>query len=75
MTKQELSIEKQYRTAERIGILTDGRREPTNDEVATATREADAFADDLEREALVRRVFALSESYGRNRALERRFGK
>ena len=75
MTPEEIKAEKRYRMEERVGILTDGRREPTPEEFKTAWDEACAFEVDLEREALVERVFALSMAKKRDRQLERQFGK
>ena len=51
MTPEEIKTEKRYRMAERVGILTDGRREPTPEEFKAAWDEACAFELDLEREA------------------------
>lgn len=36
-----MSKEWNYRFDERIGILTDGKREPTKEEIRIATKEAD----------------------------------
>ena len=75
MTPEEIKTEKRYRMAERVGILTDGRREPTPEEFKAAWDEACAFEVDLEREALVERVFALSMAKKRDRQLDSQFGK
>jgi len=75
MTPYEIKIEKHYRFQERQAILTDGRREPTPEEFKVAWDEACAFESDLEREALVERVFALSMQKKRDRNLRRQFGK
>lgn len=43
MTATELKSEKQYRYNERLGILTEGKREPTSEEIAIAMQEVEQF--------------------------------
>ena len=44
MTDAEIEIEWRYRYEERLGILTDGKTEPTPDLIAIATEEANEWA-------------------------------
>ena len=43
MTPQEIKAEQKYRYEERIGILTQGLREPTPEEIKMAMEEAEKF--------------------------------
>ncbi len=47
MTAAEEMAEWHYRREERLGILTDGRRDPWTMELATATCEADEAVEEL----------------------------
>ena len=45
MSEHEIAAEILYRLEERLGILTDGRREPTPEEVRAARTEAETAAN------------------------------
>ena len=75
MTPSEIQTEIEYRRIERLGILLDGRREPTGVELVLARHEASAFVQDLERQDLLERVVVTARSHARDRSIERRFGK
>ena len=75
MTPSEIQTEIEYRRIERLGILLDGRREPTGVELVLARHEASAFVQDLERQDLLERVVVTARAAKRDRQLERRFSK
>jgi vacuolar-type H+-ATPase subunit H len=50
MTEEQLQEERRYRFEERLGIMTDGKREPTPEEITAAERDADEDIENLRRE-------------------------
>lgn len=75
MTAAEIQVELEYRRQERLGILLDGRRDPTPVELVLARHEASSFIQDLERQDLIERMVVTSRTAQRDRELKRRFGK
>lgn len=75
MTQSELNSEMQYRRTERLGILIESDRQPTDLEVEIVNREESAFLQDLERQELLERVFTQSKINNRDYALKKRFSK
>ena len=75
MTSAELAAEQLYRRSERLGILIQGERQPTDEEIEIVNREESAFLQDLERQELLERVFITSKIKNRDAALKKRFGK
>lgn len=75
MTPTEIQTEQLYRRSERLGILIQGERQPTDEEIEIVNREESAFLQDLERQELLERVFITSKIKNRDAALKKRFGK
>ena len=75
MTQDELTIELEYRRQERLGILLDGRRDPTPVELVLARHEASSFIQDVVRQKLLDRIAEKARISRRDRQLEKRFGK
>ena len=53
MTSAEIQTEKQYRYNERLGIMTEGKRKPTGDEIAIAMAEAEQFEVEIKTQQCI----------------------